>query len=111
MPFDELYSKKKGLKSLQEFQPDQQKLLILRSSSNLEANSMICFHHEALLLTHFEFLQRKCCNPFSKAKHIIKKGLRVLDEEKTMQLQKLTKKQFLPGQKLCPTCRTEVRDK
>ena len=53
------YAKKIGFKSFSD-----QILLVLRSEAKLEENSIICFHNEALYLSDYQSMQKKCCNPY-----------------------------------------------
>jgi hypothetical protein len=55
-----------------DFAECDQKLLVLCSEAKLDKNSIICFHHEAILLTESQSLQKKCCNPFKKMNHNVK---------------------------------------
>ena len=97
-----------GLKTLQEFKLDEQRLLILRSAQDLKSNSTVCLHHKSLLLTKFEFLQKKCCNPFSINNHNVKSNLQALSEAQAEQLKPLTNKSVKPGQKLCISCKVNM---
>lgn len=97
------YAKKTGFKRFSDFTECDQKLLVLRSEAKLEENSIICFHHEALFLSEYQSMQKKCCNPFKKKNHNVKAGLRMLDNETAAKLCLLKKKEVIdikPGQKL-----------
>lgn len=101
------YCSHKGLKPVKDFSPEEQLLLNRRSGVSLNAEDNVCFHHQALLLERFEFLQRSCCNPFNKKNHSNRKGLRPINLETAEQLKDMTQKDVKPGQKLCPLCRRE----
>ena len=55
-------------------------------------------------------MQTHCCNPFGKKNHAPKKGLHPIDLSTAHYLMELTKKDVKPGQKLCPTCRKEMKN-
>ncbi|XP_070592833.1 ARL14 effector protein-like [Erythrolamprus reginae] len=86
------YNRSKGLKLIEVLPPDQQKLLQEHSGYLFDAGSTICLNHKALFLKS-------------------KKGLRVLDDTLAGQLKAITNKIFVPGQKLCPSCRKEVSNR
>ena len=61
------YAKKCCLLQVKNLTPEEQRLLLIRSSiSDINTDeATICLHHKAVYLTHFNYLQRnKCCNPF-----------------------------------------------
>lgn len=108
------YAKKTGFKPSRDFTECDQKLLISRSEAKLDANSIICFQHEALFLSEYQSLQKKCCNPFKKKKHNVKAGLRMIGNETADKLCVLNKKGVIDiksGQKLCPRCMSTLNKK
>lgn len=108
------YAKKTGFKPYRDFAECDQKLLVLRSGAKLDENSVICFHYEALFLSAYQSMQKKCCNPFKKKNHNVKAGLRMLDNETAAKLCLLNKKEGIdikPGQKLCPRCMSTMNQK
>ncbi len=75
-----------------------------------EEQSEICLHHEALLLTKYEFLQKECCNPFQDHGSGRKAGLQRIDLATADSLTAPTSKTFHPGQKLCLKCRVALAE-
>lgn len=104
-------SGKCSLKLIQEYQLEEQQLISRRSGLQFDETSKICLHHEALFLAKFEHLQRTCCNPFNKKSHISTKSLRVIDFPTADILKDMTKVDVKPGQKLCPACRKELKNR
>ncbi|XP_029470548.1 spindlin interactor and repressor of chromatin-binding protein-like [Rhinatrema bivittatum] len=106
------YFGRSGLKSIKNFSSEDQELIKRRSGLfSLSVESSICSYHEALILTKFVFLQKYCCNPFKKQNHRNIKGLRSIDCATADHLKAITKKDFKPGQKLCPRCRQDLNVK
>ncbi len=104
------YCRKSSLKSVAKLSADERKLVIHRSGIPQMQNeqSEICLHHEALLLTKYEFLQKECSNPFQEHGSGIKGSLQRIDLATADSLTELTSKTFHPGQKLCPNCRAKL---
>ncbi|XP_049806618.1 ARL14 effector protein-like [Schistocerca nitens] len=102
------FAKKAALKWFADFSDEEKELLVRRSEAKLDNTSQVCLHHEALLLTQYERLQKKCFNPFGKVNHNVKAG--ILDTETANKASDMLKKQLVnnikPGQKICPACRT-----
>nr|XP_033816331.1 ARL14 effector protein-like isoform X2 [Geotrypetes seraphini]XP_033816332.1 ARL14 effector protein-like isoform X2 [Geotrypetes seraphini] len=102
------YSGESCLKLISDFSLPDQELIKRRSGlSTLSVESNICTHHEALILTKFEFLQKNCCNLLRKQNHSNIKGLHPIDLP-TADLKAITKHEFKPGQKLSPRCRQDL---
>ena len=83
------------------------KILSLRTWIVDLTDKTICFHHKQTYLARYSHFQKKCCDPFAKHKKRLKSGLReiTLDASTDAQLLGIS---LVPGQKLCPTCRTEL---
>nr|XP_033813764.1 uncharacterized protein LOC117366495 [Geotrypetes seraphini] len=88
--------------------PEQELIKRCSGLSTLSMESNIYTHHEALILTKFEFLQKNCCNLFRKQNHSNIKGLRPIDLPAADHLKAITKHKFKAGQKLCPRCRQDL---
>lgn len=67
-------------------------------------------HHEALLFTKFECLQRNCCNPLRKECHAKQNNFRLITLA-TAKMTDLLKLNIKPGQKLCTSCRKDFDQK
>lgn len=106
-----VHVRRTGLKHINSMSPENQELLRRRSGIEFSTSSYICLHHEALLVTKYSFMEKTCCNPFMKENHYKTKSLRIIDINTTDTLNKLTKKDIRPGQKLCTTCRLELHDR
>ena len=83
------------------------KILSLRTWIVDLTDKTICFHHKQTYLARYSHFQKKCCDPFAKHKKPLKSGLReiTLDASTDAQLLGIS---LVPGQKLCPTCHTEL---
>lgn len=73
----------KGIKLLNEYKLEDQQLISRRSGLTFDETSLICLHHQALLLTKYDMLQKSCCNPFGKKNHMpsARKNLRPITLE------------------------------
>ena len=60
------YSRCKGLVEFQSLSNDDRELLVWRSGVNLSPKDTICFHHEKVFLSRFEYLQKACADPYRK---------------------------------------------
>ena len=102
------YTRKEDLHLLWDLNPASRKLLERRLGSapeTLGQQSTVCLHHEKELLEKYEFLQKKCCDPFEDHPGAVRKGsLRTLDLDAAEKLEKLVSRNIKPGQKLCPKC-------
>ena len=50
---------------IRDFDPVQQEVLMWHSGLSLiNADADVCLHHKYLLLKRYEFMQKRCCNPF-----------------------------------------------
>ena len=60
----------KGFIEFKDFIEEQKELLLWRSGiQNLSSDDKICFHHEKVFLTCFEYLQTACADPYGKHKN------------------------------------------
>ena len=103
--------KRSGLKRISDISSENLELLRRRSGLQFSENDNICLHHEAILLRKYSFLQKTCCNPFQKEKHYVLKSITPISINAADTLNALTKSDIKPGQKLCITCRKEMKDK
>ena len=60
------YSYKKGLIKLSDLSEHEKKLIKWRSEVSLQEDHSICFHHKAVFLTKYQWLQKYCCDPYNK---------------------------------------------
>ncbi|XP_047106570.1 uncharacterized protein LOC124775752 [Schistocerca piceifrons] len=74
---------------------EEKELLVRRSEAKLDSTSQVCLHHEALLLTQYERLQKKCFNPFGNVNHNVKAGIRTLETETANKASDMLKKQLV----------------
>jgi len=99
-----MYCKKPGLRNIAELTSDVQELLELHTGISFEMNSTICLHHESIIITRYENLQKSCCDPFQMHVKPIKRSLRAVNIEIAKQLR------IKPGQKLCTMCRKKLHE-
>ena len=96
------YSRKAGIHNLAALPPEALPL-------KAECDSNICFHHIMVYLRKYEFLQKRCCDPFDMhPKTARTKSLCSIDIPNADKLNKLVVKDVKPGQKLCPKCSSHL---
>lgn len=64
------YCSETGTYNFKDLDTDQQELLALRTG--LEDISHICIHHLKVYIDKYTLYQKKCCDPFSGHKRVIK---------------------------------------
>ena len=103
------YSRKAGIHNLAAVPPDDVELIVRRSGLKAECDSNICFHHMMVYLRKYEFLQKRCCDPFDMhPKTARSKSLRRIHIPNADKLNKLVAKDVKPGQKLRPKCSSHL---
>lgn len=101
------YSNKIGLISVSSLSANEKLLIIRRSEVELLDNDQICLHHQAKYLHKYEMSQKSCCNPFEKQNHMVKGGLLKVALAMSEELNKVTKVNVKPGQKICIKCKAK----
>lgn len=74
-------AKEVALKGLVDFTDFVQVLQVQHSETMLDQKSQLRLHHEALFLTKFDSLQKKCCKPLGKSNQNVMTAIRALDIE------------------------------
>jgi len=100
------FSKTAGIINLSELTLHEKDLLFLRcdfKETTTTGAMTVCLHHQAMFLKRYEYLQKNCCDPYSKHSKP-SKGRSVLDIASAAKLTTRTGKNIKPGQKLCPRC-------
>ena len=105
-----LYTRKAGIKRTSSLDTNQIKLIALRTGLDNIEDKTICFHHEQTVLSKYSHSQKKCSDPFSKHKKAVKAGLREITLDAWADFQSFSVS-VIPGQKMCPTCQTELSRK
>ncbi len=105
------FSRTQGFIPIDSLSAEDQLLITLRGGFHTQLDSVLCHHHQVVLLAKYEFLQKYCCNPFKLHQEKVKKGLSPVDIDTANKINEGQTKdslQIKPGQKLCPTCRKEL---
>ena len=98
--------KEVGLISVDQLDTIDVKLIAYRTGLEEDKIQTICYHHKQTLLTDYEWLEKRCCNPFKNHKKHIKSGLKPISLK--MADKAKAKLALIPGKKLCPNCRIQI---
>jgi len=101
------HDKQVGVISVDQLDAMDVKLIAYRTGLDEDKIQTICYHHKLTLLTQYEWLEKRCCNPFKTHKKQITGGLKPISVE--MADKAKAKLVLIPGKKLCPNCRTQIR--
>ena len=96
-----------GLISVDQLDAMDVKLIAYWTGLDEDKIQTICYHHEQILLSNYEWLEKRCCDPFKNHRKQIKGGLKPICLE--MADKAKAKLVLILGKKFYPNCRIQIR--